>query len=308
MEATMKKLIIIFALLFSLAMAVSFIPRSWTATVYQTIQLRKGTAAEWTTANPVLASGEPGFETDTGNLKIGDGLTHWVSLAYCAGPSFGSGTIIGSTGATDNAIIRANGTAGKTVQSSLPTVSDLGSINLPTGQSYLINGTAYLSNVTDNAQLKRSAADFTTFSEKTAVVSNDVILIEDSAAAGAKKYAKISNLENPALVASENGYAIFPGGLIIQWGKYTAIAGHLATDGVYDVTWPTAFPNGFLNAQATLWNPTSNLGTGGLIMNFIAADKTHGAFMAAWVGDIAACCGGSALYAEEGFFWTAIGF
>lgn len=46
------------------------------------IQLRRGTASEWTDANPTLAEGEPGFETDTGLIKIGDGSTVWTSLDY----------------------------------------------------------------------------------------------------------------------------------------------------------------------------------------------------------------------------------
>ena len=50
-----------------------------------TIQFRRGTAAEWTSANSVLASGEPGFETDTLKFKIGDGTTAWNSLAYEGG-------------------------------------------------------------------------------------------------------------------------------------------------------------------------------------------------------------------------------
>jgi hypothetical protein len=49
------------------------------------IRFRRGTAAAWTTANPVLATGEPGFETDTGKLKTGDGTTVWTSLPYVAG-------------------------------------------------------------------------------------------------------------------------------------------------------------------------------------------------------------------------------
>lgn len=47
-----------------------------------TIQLRRGTAAAWTTANPVLAVGEMGVETDTLAYKIGDGVTAWTSLGY----------------------------------------------------------------------------------------------------------------------------------------------------------------------------------------------------------------------------------
>lgn len=48
------------------------------------VQFRRGTAAQWTSANPVLAAGEPGFETDTGKFKVGDGSTAWTSLAYQA--------------------------------------------------------------------------------------------------------------------------------------------------------------------------------------------------------------------------------
>ena len=46
------------------------------------IQLRRGTAANWTSANPTLAAGEVGVETDTGYAKVGDGSTAWTSLGY----------------------------------------------------------------------------------------------------------------------------------------------------------------------------------------------------------------------------------
>ena len=46
------------------------------------ILLRRGTAAVWTCTNPILSSGEFGYETDTKKLKIGDGSTAWTSLAY----------------------------------------------------------------------------------------------------------------------------------------------------------------------------------------------------------------------------------
>jgi len=48
------------------------------------IQLRNGTAAQWTSANPTLAVGELGVETDTGKFKVGTGSTAWNSLAYAA--------------------------------------------------------------------------------------------------------------------------------------------------------------------------------------------------------------------------------
>jgi hypothetical protein len=46
------------------------------------IQLRRDTALRWTSVNPVLAAGEPAFESDTGKVKVGDGITAWASLPY----------------------------------------------------------------------------------------------------------------------------------------------------------------------------------------------------------------------------------
>lgn len=46
------------------------------------IQLRRDSSANWASANPILAQGEPALEIDTGRLKVGDGLTVWSDLAY----------------------------------------------------------------------------------------------------------------------------------------------------------------------------------------------------------------------------------
>lgn len=46
------------------------------------IQVRRDSAANWTSANPTLAAGELGLETDTLKLKLGNGSTAWTSLAY----------------------------------------------------------------------------------------------------------------------------------------------------------------------------------------------------------------------------------
>ncbi len=50
------------------------------STVFAKIQMRRGTAAEWRDANPILAQGEFAFETDTGITKVGDGATAYLSL------------------------------------------------------------------------------------------------------------------------------------------------------------------------------------------------------------------------------------
>jgi len=66
------------------------------------IQLRRGTAAQWAAANPVLAQGEPGIETDTGKQKFGNGVTAWNLLSYAsqgpAGPA-------GAPGVADDASV-----------------------------------------------------------------------------------------------------------------------------------------------------------------------------------------------------------
>ena len=52
------------------------------------IQVRRDTAANWRSANPVLSQGEPALELDTGVVKYGDGVTAWNDL----GPSGGGNT------------------------------------------------------------------------------------------------------------------------------------------------------------------------------------------------------------------------
>lgn len=46
------------------------------------MRLRADTYLNWKTSNPILAVGEPGVETDTGQGKIGDGVNAWNDLDY----------------------------------------------------------------------------------------------------------------------------------------------------------------------------------------------------------------------------------
>jgi hypothetical protein len=70
------------------------------------MQQRRGTAAQWTSANPILNAGEMGWESDTNKFKIGDGTNHWADIDYfidqssTVNPSFGSS--ITFEGATAN--------------------------------------------------------------------------------------------------------------------------------------------------------------------------------------------------------------
>ena len=51
-------------------------------TIEHIYQFKRGTKQRWIEVNPVLRQGEPGFEYDTGKLKIGDGFTPWLALPY----------------------------------------------------------------------------------------------------------------------------------------------------------------------------------------------------------------------------------
>ena len=58
------------------------------------IELRRSTASQWSSDNPVLSAGEAGFESDSNKLKIGDGSTAWNLLSYASG---GASVEVGDT-------------------------------------------------------------------------------------------------------------------------------------------------------------------------------------------------------------------
>lgn len=50
------------------------------------IQQRRDTAARWTQFNPILLEGEVGYELDTDQYKVGDGVNAWNNLGYRGDP------------------------------------------------------------------------------------------------------------------------------------------------------------------------------------------------------------------------------
>jgi hypothetical protein len=120
------------------------------------IQVRRGTAAQWTSANPTLAAGEWGYETDTNKVKIGNGSTAWNSLGYQ-----GAGDIEGVTAGTG---LSGGGTSGTvTVSIDTSVTADLTTAQTLTNKSLTdpkINlafdaqtGTTYTTVLNDNGQV-----------------------------------------------------------------------------------------------------------------------------------------------------------
>lgn len=106
-------------------------------------QLRRDTAANWATVNPVLANGEPGYDETNDQLRIGNGTDVWSDLPTVGGP--------GSVSLEDDGNFHLSGTTSRvmegldadtllpdnTVLDALTEYLDLGAkvLALPVGQS-----------------------------------------------------------------------------------------------------------------------------------------------------------------------------
>jgi len=71
------------------------------------IQVRRGTAAQWTSVNPILAAGELGVESDTNLFKFGNGSSTWTALSYANNSDVAIGEI--SQDAINSALTMGSG-------------------------------------------------------------------------------------------------------------------------------------------------------------------------------------------------------
>jgi hypothetical protein len=78
---------------------------------YKKIILRRDTATNWTSANPTLSGGEIGVETDTLQIKLGNGSTAWNSLAYYAPTTLDGVGDVTITSASNGQFLKWNGSA-----------------------------------------------------------------------------------------------------------------------------------------------------------------------------------------------------
>lgn len=97
------------------------------------LRVRRGTAAQWTSSNPVLNAGEMGYETDTKKLKFGDGVLAWVNLPYFALGSLTKNDV--GLGNVDNTADSAKPASTPQLQAMAQAVHAVGSGIDPTGVS-----------------------------------------------------------------------------------------------------------------------------------------------------------------------------
>jgi hypothetical protein len=151
------------------------------------IQVRRGTASQWTSANPTLAAGEWGFESDTNKVKIGNGSTAWNSLGYqgagdIEGVTAGTGLSGGGTSGTVTVSINTAVTADLTTAQTLTNKTIDAASNTLTGVVTL-TGTQTLTNKTLTDPKINLAFDAETASYTAVLANNGQVVTMDNASA-----------------------------------------------------------------------------------------------------------------------------
>jgi len=130
------------------------------------IQLRRGTTAQWSTANPTLASGEVGVDTSLTKFKVGNGSTAWNSLQYATLTY--QGTYAGGTTYYPNDVVSYNNSSYICILQSTG--------NLPTNTTYW----SLLALAGTNGTNGTSFTWLGAYNGATAYVANDVVSYNNS--------------------------------------------------------------------------------------------------------------------------------
>lgn len=121
------------------------------------IKLRRDTTSNWSQSNPVLALGEPGFDTTENRLKIGNGVTRWNSLPWIADNPTSYNNLLDKptipsdiSQLTDNQNLLGNGGL---------TIADFGEGFSVNGSGKIVTQKLYSTNSTNSAQHYRLELD-----------------------------------------------------------------------------------------------------------------------------------------------------
>jgi hypothetical protein len=153
------------------------------------IQVRRGTAAQWTSTNPTLAAGEFGFETDTNKLKCGNGSTAWASLPYLnndgdiTGVTAGTGISGGGTSGTVTVSIDTSVTADLTTAQTLTNKNLTSGTNTFPSTLATLTGAETLTNKTLTDPKINLAFDAETASYTAVLANNGQVVTMNNASA-----------------------------------------------------------------------------------------------------------------------------
>jgi hypothetical protein len=204
------------------------------------IQLRRDQAADWTSANPILAEGEIGLELDTVKYKIGDGSTAWNSLSYGTTgavaltqmPLSTKGSILAGNGTqainvsvgTNGYFLKANSSTSSGLEwSSIPTINSLDDVgdvtitNIASNQLLVYSSGAWVNTSNPTIPGNLIVSGNLTVSGSTTTINTETLDIEDN----------IISLNSGAVNASSNaGVSVYRGGgananVLIRWNEST---------------------------------------------------------------------------------------
>ena len=156
------------------------------------IQLRRGTSSQWDTANPTLAAGEIGIETDTNTFKFGDGTTAWNSLDYALSNTVDDYILLADKGVA-NGVATLDG-SGKVPYAQIPSIDELSQDAV---NSALVAGTGITKVYNDGANTITVAVDTSVIATKAELAEVSQDSINDALVAGVgldKTYDDVNNL------------------------------------------------------------------------------------------------------------------
>jgi hypothetical protein len=220
------------------------------------IKLRRDTAANWTSVNPILATGEPGLETDTLKVKYGDGVNRWNALSY---PTVIFPSTVASATTSTNL---AGGTSNQLVVQTSPGTT--GFVTAPTIPGFLQwTGSSFTWSSTSTVAAAQTltgsilAPNVTTAAGLTTIGTVSVLstMAGNLAVTGSTTMAAVTingtTTQNNTLTVSTGGLVVSLGGATVTAGGLTVNAGGITITGTSSITGNVTF-TGITNHVGTM--------------------------------------------------------